>query len=230
MILFTYDFFDAIDILLFSKLILEVFSIFCFINYTDFFYLVFFLLTFWSLTINKTFREKFLYFFVCLVLVSSWGFFYSFDGIIILFLIAELLIVLLFLLLYLTLNFELIQTYYSKPYFIIYFFFGLIFYFLPLQTNFFVTFFQYINVYHQVFEIISGDFFLFFFFFFIIFPYFTILIGILLGFFSVFFILFYFNLKLYQQQQKNKNKNYLFLRKQQLLHQANYQSIIVNFQ
>lgn len=87
-----------------------------------------------------------------------------------------------------------------------------------------------INIYEQVLEIISADFFIFFYFFFIIFPHITYIIAILLGLFSIFFIFFYFILKYNQQVKKIHNLNFLFIRKQQLLHQANYKVQLINFQ
>lgn len=103
------------------------------------------------------------------------------------------------------------------------------FFFLP-TLNYQFNFYCFINIYQQIYEIISGDFFLFYFFFFLIFPQINFFIGLLLGLFSFFFIFFYFTLKFFQQTVKFKQKNFLFLRKQQLLHQANYKSIVVNFQ
>lgn len=146
--------------------------------------------------------------------------------------IAELLILLLFLLMYVTINFELTNINITKIFcyifiintFLLYFF---IFYLNNLKNIFFML---HINIYEQVLEIISADFFIFFYFFFIIFPHITYIIAILLGLFSIFFIFFYFILKYNQQVKKIHNLNFLFIRKQQLLHQANYKVQLINFQ
>lgn len=147
-----------------------------------------------------------------------------------LFIIAELLIILLFLLLYLTITFELTQSIKTFKFFFIFYLVGICLYFSPIYFCEFNTFINYINVYQQVSDIISGDFFIFFYFFFLIFPQVTILIAILLGLFSIFFIFFYFTLKYSQQTLKIRQLNYLFIRKQQLIHQANYKVILTNFQ
>ena len=225
MVTFTYNiFFDTLTTILYS-----LYS-FTYIYYYDIIYSSLFLVTFWNIVINKTFRAKFIYFFLVLGLVGSWGFYYSFDGMIMLFIIAELLIILLFLLLYLTITFELAQTVKTSKLFILFYLFGVLIYFAPLYSNEFISLITYVNVYQQLSDIISGDFFIFFYFFFLIFPQITIFIALLLGLFSVFFIFFYFTLKYSQQNLKIKQLNYLFIRKQQLIHQANYKVVLTHFQ
>ena len=87
-----------------------------------------------------------------------------------------------------------------------------------------------LNIYEQILEIVTADFFIFFYFFFIIFPEITYLVALLLGFFSIFFIFLYFVLKYKQQNSNYKTLNYIFIRKQQLIRQANFKGQIINFQ
>ena len=157
MVTFTYNiFFDTLTTVLYT-----LYS-FTYIYYYDIIYSSLFLIIFWNLIINKTFRAKFLYFFLVLGLVGGWGFYYSFDGLIMLFIIAELLIILLFLLLYLTITFELTQTLKTTKLFYIYYLLGIIIFFLPLYFTEFTALISYINIYQQLTDIISGDFFIFF--------------------------------------------------------------------
>lgn len=225
MVTFTYNMFFN-----FSTQLLDTLYSLSYIYYYDFLYVMSFLIVFWNILLNKTFRAKFIYFFLVLLLIASWGFYYSFDGIIMLFIIAELLIILLFLLLYLTITFELTQTIKNAKVFWLYSFLGLLVYFNPVYYKTFINLLTYVNVYQQFFDVISADFFIFFYFFFLTFPHITILVAILLGLFSIFFIFFYFTLKFSQQITKTKQLNYLFIRKQQLLHQANYNTNLTTFQ
>lgn len=54
----------------------------------------------------------------------------------------------------------------------------------------------------------------------------TILVTLIITFYSIFFILFYFNLKKNIYSIKNINKNLYLLRKQNIVHQSNYNSKI----
>lgn len=132
--------------------------------------------------------------------------------------------------LYLTITFELSSNIKTNGLFFLFSLIGITIYFLEVSTNSSMFFINYVSTYQQMFDIISADFFIFFYFFFLIFPEITILLGLLLGLFSIFFIFFYFTLKFKQQQTNFKKLNYMFIRKQQLIHQSNYNVVLTNFQ
>ena len=203
---------------------------FTYFYYGDLLFIITLLLVMWGLIINKTFRVKFTYFIALLLLVVGWGIFYSFDGIMLMFIVAEFLIILLFLLMYVTLTFELEQAVKTFTFFKFYFVTGVLIYCTNFLTYNITTFIFFTGVYQQIFDIISVDFFLFFYFFFLMSPQIVIFITLLLGLFSIFFILFYFTLKFEQQNINLYTRNFSILRKQQLIHQANYKTPIVNFQ
>ena len=230
MIEFTY--YNIKEILLDN--ILTYFYVLNYIYIYETIFILVFSIIIWSLLINKAFKAKFIYFLFLLLCIGSWGVFYSYDGIIMLLIIAELLIILLFLLMYLTLNFELQNSTFNKTsfysfvscIFVIYFFtYG--FYDIYSDTIYYINT---INIYEQTLEIISADFFIFFYFFFLIFPEVTYIVALLLGFFSIFFIFLFFILKYKQQSIKLKSIYYIFIRKQQLTHQIIYNTQINNFQ
>jgi len=129
-----------------------------------------------------------------------------------------------------TINFELEQKLISTKLFFVYLIGGLISYFLYYICFTYFTTNMFLNIYQQITDIISGDFFIFFYFFYLVFPEITILVAILLGLFSIFFIFFYFTLKFKQQTLKFKQQQFLFLRKQQLIRQANYTASLNTFQ
>jgi hypothetical protein len=173
--------------------------------------------------VTSNIREKF-FLFICLFLIMiSIGLYYNLDGIIMLFMISELSVLLIFitmfsqlysfdkkkkkistiiiLIIILTINFEFYST-------------NLISY-SNFYSNFNININDFYYMYNSYFEkqILI-----------------TILTTFILTFYSIFFILLYFNFKKIQNFEVKKINKIILLRKQNLIHQSNYNSNIRLFQ
>lgn len=199
-------------------LYLDLFSYFNVFIVIFIFTLIFFLLT--NIRIKLT-----LFYLVCYYF-SLWGTFYSLDGFFLIFLITELTVLLLLFMVY-TYIYQTL-TFFSKSY-NYYYYLGLIsFTYLNLQINIFNLFtFQYFDVYLLLDKIISADFFLLYFFLFSTNIVVTTLLILIIGLYSLFFILTYFNLKI---KKTNFSKNIVFLRKQNMVKQYTAKHKLTNFQ
>lgn len=178
---------------------------------------------------TQNLRHKLLLFYLILLLVSLWGFYFSLENFVFLLLLSELLIILLFTLIYLTLQFN--NNLYKKNYLLISFYINvfifIIFYFYNFDLSYSIN---YINIYLYKNLNISDDFFIFFYYFFLEYTQVTVLIAYLLTIFSIFFILFYFNIKLFNYKTNKNNKKIYLLRKQNLIHQGRIKTQYFFFQ
>lgn len=88
--------------------------------------------------------------------------------------------------------------------------------------------------YEDVFELrgllVADDFFVFFYFFFVTYPIITCITAFLLTIFSIFFILFYFSVKLLNYKRDVGTKLTYLLRRQSLIHQIRYRAGYQTFQ
>lgn len=196
------------------------------INLFNFSYLLMFLLLIFIL--NKFFIEtntrlKFFIFVLIFFLFSSLGLYFNLDGIILMFMISELSIILIFI------------TMYSQIYSInvkkeiknLNFFFFLI---LILNINYYSIGLLKHSSYYSYFNILINDFYYIYNFFFEKQIIITIITIIIITLYSIFFILLYFNIKNISNNELLKINSILFLRKQNLIHQTNYNTKIRLFQ
>ncbi len=168
-------------------------------------------------------RKKFFLFIILMLSFSFVGLYYNLDGLIMMFLITELSVILIFITL-----FSQIYSYTKKNnktvnnYFII-----LI---VLLNMEFYdVKILNYNNFYSYL-SINLNDFYYLYNFFFEKHLLATIIIIFLLTIYSIFFILLYFNFKKFQNKDDFKAKSLFLLRKQNLIHQSNYNPKIRIFQ
>lgn len=193
-----------------------------FINSTNLLYLFTFILL---IVLINTFllmsqiRKKFFLLLVLIVVLSSIAFYYNLDGLVMMFLISELSVILIFIVM-----FSQLYSYSNKEekqnnlY-------GLILIFL-LNFNYFEqNIIQYKN-YYCVYNIVLNDFYYIYNIYFEKQILITVLITLIITFYSIFFILLYFSLKANIFNIKNLNKNLYLLRKQNIIHQSNYNSKI----
>lgn len=198
-------------------------------NYLSLFTFFIFLYCVWSLITTNSFRHKFIYFYLLLLLVSVWGFYYSIEGLVFLLLLGELLIILLFILFYLTIQFYTIPK--QKNFKIIFYWlcivFLLSFYFFDSNFNIFLNYkFTYVNIG----KIVSDDFFIFFYFLFFDFTWVVYFLGVILTLFSIFFIFFFLSCKSINYCKVIDNNKLYFLRKQNFTHQSNKKTTYTTFQ
>lgn len=183
-----------------------------------------------QLVCTQSIRLKFLYFFWFLLTASYWGFYFSFDGLILVLLLIELTLLFVFLLIFNSLSFAPINKLLNKKkYYTLYISLNVIF-LIIINNN--ITLYT-INYYDYIaFKsyIISSDFFIFFYFFYILYPVVVLFLAFLLGLFSIFFIFIFFSLKVKNLSRINNLKLLFILRKQNLIHQAAYNPYLKIFQ
>ena len=171
-------------------------------------------------------RNKFSLFICLIVLYSIWGFLLDLDGIFLIFMTAEFTIFLLFLMTYLQLysNYSFIKSSVNYWYFVL--FFSILYLnYTPLGIFFFYT-----SFYKYSYHIVSSDFYILYYFLFEKLSILTVIITLLISFFSLFFIVMYFSLKLTKAHASNIVKNLYFLRKQVLTKQTTFQNKLYTFQ
>ena len=171
-------------------------------------------------------RNKFFLFVMVTILYSIWGFFMNLDGMMLILLITEFTIVLLFLMTYIQLysNYSFLQN--SKlltPVFLV--LVVVLISYSPLSN-----YYNHISYYNHLSQIVSSDFFILYHFLFDKLPLLIIFITLIISFFSLFFIIFYFNLKLVKLQAHSVLKSIYFLRKQNLIKQTNFKNKTYTFQ
>lgn len=177
--------------------------------------------------ITTSLRHKFFFFLLLLFFFSIWGFLYNLDGMILILLITEFTVFLLFLMTYTQLysNFQFTT---KKPLTSIYF---LVFYLYIIwgfnSHNFTLS---YVSYYNDLTAVIAADFFILYFVLFDKLPLVVLFIVLIIGLFSLFFILIYFNLKIIKYQHHIKLNTVYFLRKQRLVKQTNFKSNLFTFQ
>lgn len=148
------------------------------------------------------------------------------DGMMLVLLTAEFTIVLLFLMTYIQLysNYQFLSS--KKMYYFIYLFFIL----LPTFYTPLYTFNFYSNFYNAINHIVASDFFILYYFLFDKLPVLVILMTLVISFFSLFFIIVYYNLKFTKNSKAKEVKNLYFLRKQILVKQTNFNNRLYTFQ
>ncbi len=201
-----------------------IFCVYNLILNTSFYLFIFIALTsFLFLFIDL--RRKFLFFILLIICYSIWGFMLDLDGIMLVFLTAEFTIFLLFLMTYLQLygNFSFMTQ--KINYLLLIICFLPLFFYSPL-----FSFYFYNSFYKSLFHVVSSDFYILYYFLFEKLPLLVILITLIISFFSLFFIILYFNLKIAKLNLTKSTKNLYFLRKQQLLKQTNFSSKLYTFQ
>ena len=196
------------------------------LNLLNFNYIVLFLILIFIL--NKFFtesniRNKFFLFVVIFFLFSFIGLYYNLDGIILLFMISELSIILIFVTMY-----SQIYTLASKKEIknlnFLFFFIAI------LNINYYSTNLIKFTNYYSYYNILINDFYYIYNFFFEKQILLTIILIIIITLYSIFFILLYFNIKNMLNKESNKINNIFLLRKQNIIHQSNYNAKIRLFQ
>lgn len=139
---------------------------------------------------------------------------------------AEFTIVLLFLMTYIQLysNYSFIKLEVNYRILIVFFSLLLVFY-QPLNNFYFYTCF-----YKAINHIVSSDFYILYYFLFEKLPVLVILMTLVISFFSLFFIVVYYSLKLTKLDTNKHLKNLYFLRKQNLAKQTGFKSKVYTFQ
>lgn len=174
----------------------------------------------------STLRRRFFFFILTVIIFSIWGFMLDLDGMMLVLLTAEFTIVLLFLMTYIQLysNYQFLSS--KKMYYFIYLFFIL----LPTLYTPLYTFNFYSNFYNAINHIVASDFFILYYFLFDKLPVLVILMTLVISFFSLFFIIVYYNLKFTKNSKAKEVKNLYFLRKQILVKQTNFNNRLYTFQ
>ena len=183
-----------------------------------------------NLIIVSSIRVKFLYFFLLLFTSAYWGFLFSFDGIMFILVLTELTLILVFILLFFKLSIQLTRIIISNYIILallLIFNISFLSYFWGEYSVAYLVYYTYTTFY--VF-IITSDFFIFFYVLFFMLPHITTVLGILLGLFSIFFILIFFILKIYFLKQKYFKKQLFLLRKQNVIHQSIQLTVLQTFQ
>lgn len=190
------------------------------------FYLMLSILVISVFMLFATLRKRFFFFIITVIFFSMWGFMLDLDGMMLVLLTAEFTIVLLFLMTYVQLysNFEFVVNTSKLPYLVIFFIL------LPFSYNPAHSLNFYVNYYTSINHIVASDFFILYYFLFEKLPVLVILMTLVISFFSLFFIIVYYNLKLAKNTEKQNSKNLYFLRKQILVKQTNFNNRLYTFQ
>jgi hypothetical protein len=164
-------------------------------------------------------RKKFLLLLPIILLISGIGFYYNLDGLVMMFLVSELSVILIFIVMFSQLfNYNYEKIHHNNMYLLIIIFI--------LNFNYYEYNLLKYNNYYSYYNIVLND------FYYIYNTYFekqiliTVLITLIITFYSIFFILLYFNLKKNLYNNKNIKKNLYLLRKQNIIHQSNYNTKI----
>jgi hypothetical protein len=171
---------------------------------------------------NVNVRKKFFLLLILLLVFSGIGIYYNLDGLIMMFFISELSVILIFIVMFSQLySFNVEKLKQHNSYLLIVFFL--------INFNYYeVNVILYKN-YYSYYVVVLND------FYYIYNAYFekqiiiTILVTLIITFYSIFFILLYFNIKKNSHNIKNTSKNLYLLRKQNILHQSNYNAKIKFF-
>lgn len=193
------------------------------INIISLLFLITFLYLINYFIITSNIREKFFSFIILFFLFSSIGLYYNLDGIVMLFMVCELSIILIFITMFSQLYlFDKKNKKFSYINLVIFIFF--------LNIEFYSTKILIYKNFYSYYSININD------FYYIYNSYFekhiiiTIIISFLITIYSLFFILLYFNFKKIQNVEFKKKEKINLLRKQNLIHQANYKTKIRIFQ
>lgn len=173
--------------------------------------------------ISSNVRRKFFLFIIILFLTTSISLYYNLDGIIMMFLVSELSVILIFITM-----FSQLYGYNKKTnkYSTIFIFFIV----FILNLEYYSTKVINYNNFYSFSAININDFYYIYNFFFEKQIVVSIFVIFILTIYSIFFILLYFNFKKFQNYESSKNKSLVLLRKQNLIHQSNYNTKIRLFQ
>jgi hypothetical protein len=170
------------------------------------------------LTLSEV-RKKFALLLILIMLICCIGFYYFLDGLVMMFLLTELTLVLIFIIMFSQIYSYNCQSLKYKNIFFVIVVFLINFSYYEIKIINYKSYYSYYNILLNDFYYIYNNFFekeiLL-----------TIIITIAVTLYSVFFILFYFNLKSNLYKHKNFKKNLYLLRKQNIIHQSNYNSKI----
>jgi hypothetical protein len=173
--------------------------------------------------ISTDIRRKFFLFIILLFSTVSIALYYNLDGIVMMFLVSELSIILIFI----TMFSQLYGYNKKNTKFSTLFIFTIIF---ILNIEYYDTKILNYNNFYSFSAININDFYYIYNFFFEKQITVTIFIIFILTLYSIFFILLYFNFKKFQNSESSKVSNLILLRKQNILHQSNYNTKIRVFQ
>ena len=173
--------------------------------------------------ISTNIRRKFFLFIILLFSTVSIALYYNLDGIVMMFLVSELSIILIFI----TMFSQLYGYNKKNTKFSTLFIFTIIF---ILNIEYYDTKILNYNNFYSFSAININDFYYIYNFFFEKQITVTIFIIFILTLYSIFFILLYFNFKKFQNSESSKVSNLILLRKQNILHQSNYNTKIRVFQ
>ncbi len=151
---------------------------------------------------------------------------HNLDGMMLVLLTAEFTILLLLIMTYIQLyaNYSFLTTKLSKYIYIIYI---VIFIVYGGDNN---CFFLLISFYKGINHIVASDFYILYYFLFEKLPLIVILLTLIISFFSLFFIILYFNLKSIKLNANKGLKSLFFLRKQNLFKQTSFNNKLYTFQ
>lgn len=184
-------------------------------------------LTFVSLSLFlSSLRMKFTYFIAAIILYAIWGFLFDLDGMMLVLLTTEFTITLLFLMTYIQLysNYSFTSTK-NPPLTFFLFLVVVLSVYTPIYTPMY-----YSNYYSASSHIVASDFYILYDFLFEKLPVLVILVTLIISFFSLFFIVLYYSLKLVKFTSNKRLKNLYFLRKQNLIKQTTFSTKIYTFQ
>lgn len=184
-------------------------------------------ITFWSIfLLISDLRKKFLSFILVVFLFSVFGFMHDLDGIFIIFLIAEFTIFLVFLMSYTQLysSYSFINSKWRISIVLVFIVIILLNYSATNSFHFYHSYYNSLNL------IVSSDFYILYYLLFDQIPVLTLVIIFIISFFSLFFIIMYFSLKLVKSFSKINYKNVYWLRKQSLLKQTTFLNKLYTFQ
>lgn len=173
-----------------------------------------------------TLRKKFFFFIIVIVVYSVWGFMLNLDGMMLVMLTTEFTIILLFLMTYIQLysNYSFITSKVTYKY--VFVFFPLFFFFFQIPNVFFAS----VSYYKLINHIVASDFYILYYFLFDKLPILVLFLTLIISFFSLFFIVLYFSLKLTKLESAKTIKSTYFLRKQNLSKQTEFKSKLYTFQ
>ena len=170
-------------------------------------------------------RDKLFFFIIICILISVWGFFFGLDGFFLIFLTTELTVFLILIMTYAYVYNH--MSFYNKnqsPYIVVVFLLILV-----TPINFYPNL-DVLDMYSSIYKVTSSDFFLLFVFLFKTNSLLTLIITLIIGLFSFFFILIYFSLKNMKETFYKKTASVVSLRKQSLSKQISFKSNLYMFQ
>jgi hypothetical protein len=193
-----------------------------YVDYVEFAIILLVGTSFWFIIVTNRFRQKLLFFVLFLICLSLWGFWASFDGLILLMLLSELVVVLVFLLNFLSGKWDFSGRFYFSGWHKLYWI-GLFFsltYALPFFSSKQFTSYDFLYLYSL--DIVVSDLFLIFYLYFVQVSIIVVFIGMLLSLLSIIFSLLFFSFKFYKMFAKKKTKINTIIRKQHLMKQGRY--------